>query len=181
MSVPFTYIVWVWGHFFYSFFRNIQADVVGLGCWIQPLPHVDDLRSQSRFPCVCIYGCVFNGRAKDYSDAGWPTLPSLCWGSSHNFSREDKAWKITEIPKNINCWRRLIMLNQVLLFMVFLAGILCLLIAGPRFLFHRDKPAAYLFMAVGLFFWGTSTFLAFVWQGNVVILQKLFSNIHWRK
>lgn len=35
------------------------------------------------------------------------------------------------------------MLNQVLLFIVFLAGILCLLIAGPRFLYHRDKPAAY--------------------------------------
>ena len=48
------------------------------------------------------------------------------------------------------------MLNQVLLFIVFLAGILCLLIAGPRFLFHRDKPAAYFFMAMGLFFWGTS-------------------------
>ena len=49
------------------------------------------------------------------------------------------------------------MLNQVLLFIVFLAGILCLLIAGPRFLSHRDKPAAYFFMAMGLFFWGTST------------------------
>ena len=68
-----------------------------------------------------------------------------------------------ENPKtNLNCWRRLIMLNQVLLFIVFLAGILCLLIAGPKFLFHRDKPAAYFFMAMGLFFWGTATFLAFV-------------------
>ena len=54
------------------------------------------------------------------------------------------------------------MLNQVLLFIVCLAGILCLLIAGPRFLYHRDKPAAYFFMAMGLFFWGTSAFLAFV-------------------
>lgn len=41
------------------------------------------------------------------------------------------------------------MLNQVLLFIVFLAGILCLLIAGPRFLYHRDKPAAYFFYGDG--------------------------------
>ena len=32
----------------------------------------------------------------------------------------------------------------------------------PQISFYRDKPAAYFFMAMGLFFWGTSAILAFV-------------------